>query len=630
MRKNNNNNYRKYLKLAVLVCLTVFIGLGFFYIIGLIQQAITNYMEWNANGGFINSELIKPVDWDIWVCMGYAFSVSGLKLTLIVLIGVGCVIFYFKYKDKLHGKKCDPRGFVISKDGTRGTAEIMNDNELKSILRKGNVKDADGIILGSKNGKAIWVPKDTGLNGHIAVFGASGSMKSRAIVRNTLFQSIKSGESVVVTDLKGELYEDTAILFEENGYKVRVLNLANLNISDTWNCLSIVQENFSIIHTISKVIMENTRTDGKVDQFWEAAEDNLLNALLLYVCNDKSRKEEEKNMSAVYDLLVNSSETELIQMFEMYRKKTGSNQAFEIYKKSVEKVRSGALTGLAARLGIWQSKDIKELTGSSDIDLTDPAKEKCAYFVRLQDVGSSFEVLSSLFFSCLFIELSEYIANHPQNSTLPVNFILDEFNNIGQIGGNNGLDFAKTISTCRSKKIKIMLASQGLGQLKNRYPKEIWSEILGNCDVQLLLGCNDLLTAEYFSACAGEMSVENDAYMTNRKTFAIAQVVPDYRQTQSTVSRKVLMPDEIRRLPTNQLMCLIRGHNVLILDKLDYTEHPFANLIRQAKLNEYKPKRMVAKQEQYYLENHSKTPCGYAEISARKISCTGSKPPEDF
>ena len=69
--------------------------------------------------------------------------------------------------------------------------------------------------------------------------------------------------------------------------------------------------------------------------------------------------------------------------------------------------------------------------------------------------------------------------------------------------------------------------------------------------MQLLLGCNDLLTAEYFSACAGEMSVENDAYMTNRKTFVIAQVVPDYRQTQSTVSRKVLMPDEIRRLPTH-------------------------------------------------------------------------------
>ena len=147
MRKNNNNNYRKYLKLAVLGCLTVLIGLGGFYIIGLIQQAITNYMEWNANGGFISSELIKPVDWDIWVCMGYAFSFSGLKLTLIVSVGIGCIILYFKYKDKLHGKKCDPRRFVISKDGTRGTAEIMNDNELKSILRKGNVKDADGPLL---------------------------------------------------------------------------------------------------------------------------------------------------------------------------------------------------------------------------------------------------------------------------------------------------------------------------------------------------------------------------------------------------------------------------------------------------------------------------------------------------
>lgn len=82
------------------------------------------------------------------------------------------------------------------------------------------------------------MPKDTRLNRHIAIFGASGTMKSRAIIRNALFQALKQQESVVITDPKGELYADTAELCRQNGYEVKVFNLVNPEHGDSWNCMS--------------------------------------------------------------------------------------------------------------------------------------------------------------------------------------------------------------------------------------------------------------------------------------------------------------------------------------------------------------------------------------------------------
>ena len=124
--------------------------------------------------------------------------------------------------------------------------------------------------------------------------------------------------------------------------------------------------------------------------------------------------------------------------------------------------------------------------------------------------------------------------------------MLDEFNNIGRIGGApDGSDFARTISVVRSRDIRVMLAVQSLGQLQNRYPNNLWAEIIGNCDIQLMLGCTDDVTAEYISARAGEMSVQVNTTMTVRQTVALAQVIPQYRRTEGQGRRRLLTPDEV-------------------------------------------------------------------------------------
>ena len=128
------------------------------------------------------------------------------------------VVLYVKFHDKFDGNEYDPRGFKKSKTGTYGTATWMSEKELKEIMEVTTPAKAEGVILGEYDGKTVCMPKDTRLNRHIAIFGASGTMKSRAVIRNALFQALRRGESVVITDPKAELYHDTSEMYRNAGY----------------------------------------------------------------------------------------------------------------------------------------------------------------------------------------------------------------------------------------------------------------------------------------------------------------------------------------------------------------------------------------------------------------------------
>lgn len=200
--------------------------------------------------------------------------------------------------------------------------------------------------------------------------------------------------------------------------------------------------------------------------------------------------------------------------------------------------------------------------------------------------------LSSLFFSFLFIKLTRFADSSPGGRCpVPVNLILDEFNNIGRIGGApDGSDFCRSLSVIRSRDIRVMIAVQSLGQLQNRYPNNLWAEIIGNCDIQLMLGCTDEVTADYISDRSGDMSIQVDSTMTVKKTVAVAQVIPQYRETQGQGKRKLLTPDEVLRLPHEELLVIIRGQNILKLNKFDYTRHPMSKEMVRISILDYQPR----------------------------------------
>ena len=560
------------------------------FISGLIAQVANNYSEWMRADGLTGNVTMKPPNWNPFVCIGQAFTLRGL-FCLLAIVTIGGVIFLiYKLYDRFDGKKKDPRGFTTSDSGVYGTATFMTDKEMQKMLELTTPEKAEGVILGEYEEKTVCMPRDTKLNKHIAICGASGTMKSRAIIRNALFQALKNDESVVIADPKADLYRDTAEMFRANGYEVKVFNLVSPANSDSWNCMSDLGGDTLLAQVLTNVIIGNT-SSGKGDHFWDNGEGNLLKALVLYVTLDPDKTPEDKNLPAVYRLLTQNSENELTKMFARLPMDHPAKAPFNLFAQSSETVRSGIILGLGTRLQVMQNKAVQSITSRSDIDLTAPGRKKCAYYLILSDQDTTMAFLSSLFFSFLMIKLTRYADTcKGGRCTVPVNLILDEFNNIGKLGGAaDGSDFTRFLSVCRSRDIRVMLAVQSLGQLQNRYPNNLWAEIIGNMDIQLMLGCTDEVSAKYFSNRCGEMSIEVNTTMTMRRTITIAQIIPQYRHVEGMGRRKLLTPDEVLRIPNEQLLCIVRGCNVLMLNKLDYTRHPYSKMIREVSVYDYRP-----------------------------------------
>ncbi len=571
---------------AAILALVMLLYLG-----GLLGQLLTNYQQWLSSGGMAGKVLIQPPDWNPFICLQYALKPNGLKAMLMILGIAGGIFLYVKLHDRFSGGEQDPRGFRKSKYGTYGTANWMTKKEMQEVLEVTTPENATGTILGTKKNALVCLPKDTKLNPHTAVFGASGTMKSRAVIRNALFQSIRRGESVIISDPKSEMYNDTAELFRRNGYKVKVLNLVDPEHGDCWNCMSDLHGDTLMAQVLTNVIIGNTSA-GKGDHFWDNGESNLLKALVLYVDADPSRTPEEKNLAAVYQLLTGTSGKSLEDMLDKLPSEHPAKAPYNLFAQASDTVKAGIILGLGTRLQVLQNEAVKELVSHSDIDLTTPGRQKCAYYIILSDQDTTMAFLSSLFFSFLFIKLTRFADGSPGGRCpVPVNLILDEFNNIGRIGGApDGSDFCRSLSVIRSRDIRVMLAVQSLGQLQNRYPNNLWAEIVGNCDIQLMLGCTDDVTAEYISARSGDMSIMVDSTMTVKRTIAVAQVIPQYRENQGQGKRRLLTPDEVLRLPHEELLVILRGQNILKLEKFDFTRHPMAKQMVPTSIRSYKPR----------------------------------------
>lgn len=527
---------------------------------------------------FLESEIgLNPVS-----CVKRGLTTSaGLKCSVfaIVLFAVTAVLIMLRGKG--NGEQ-DERNFEISDQGNYGTAGFMKQAEQQGILKADeDTRDVKGIIFGKdlESGKILSLPVDSRLNRNIAVCGSQGSMKSRAFARVMALQCVRRGESMYITDPKSELYEDLCAYLKDEGYTVKQLNLIQLIHSDAWNCLAEIDEG-ELIDVFCDVVIRNT-TD-KFDHFYDNVEMDLLKALCLYVYEEYPP--EQKTFPEAYKLLLNKSVEALDVIFERLPGSHPAKGPYQLFAKA-EKVKGNAVLGLGTRLQILQNKLVQQITSHTDIDLTLPGREKCAYFCITSDQDSTYDMLATLFTSFLSIKLVRF-ADRTEERRLPIpmNFILDEFPNIGVVP-----DFKKKLATARSRNIGMSILFQNIPQLQNRYPDNQWEEILGGCDFSIFLGCNDMTTASYFSDRTGEVTVSVSSIRKNYYTIRATDYVPEYTESTSVGKRQLLLPDEVLRYPLDRGLLIIRGQKVLRFRKMDYTEHADAQKLRMEKVETHIP-----------------------------------------
>lgn len=520
------------------------------------------------------------------------YGVYGVLICIGLLAILLLMVMRMGYSDT--GEYDSDRNFIYSAKGTYGTSGWMSRKEMAGVLDLvPDLRKHKGVVLGMLDNKAVCIPENPHINGNLAVYGSSGSMKTRSFCVNRILQAAVRGESLIISDPKSELYEKSSEYLRDQGYCVKVFNLVNPENSDSWNCLSEVEGQELMAQLFVDVIIKNTINNGKGDHFWDSCEMNLLKALVLYV--DQSYAEQNRNIGEVYRLLTLSGESDLDSLFENLPPTHPAKAPYSLYKQASDTVRSGVIIGLGSRLQVFQSELIKKITTRDEIDLELPGQERCAYFLVTSDQDSTFDFLASLFLSFCFIKLVRYADKNCEGGKLPVpvHVLGEELTACGTIP-----DLSRRLSVIRSRNISMSCVFQNLAGLQNRYPLNLWQEILGNCDAQLFLGCTDELTAEFISSRTGLASVSVSSKSKQLGTWRISNYTPEYRETSGVGKRPVLTPDEVLRLPIKQALVIIRGQKVLKVDKMDYSKHPEASKLRSCKASAHIPEWRRLEQEQ--------------------------------
>lgn len=251
-------------------------------------------------------------EWNAGLLRGFVLALTtgyGIVTALVFACAITFIIIRFSVNntDLNATKEVDDRGVATSMAGTFGTARWMNETEAKKVYEVGPVENVTGTILGqfTQDGEeVIALPFEPTGNRNLILIGPPGSGKSFGYVRTAVFQSIVRGESVVVTDPKGEIHNDMRKLLESRGYKVKVFNLINLDLSNAWDCVQEIYDPITgniddqRVITFCKTVIANTGggANSKGDPFWESSEENLFRVAVSYCAYIR-----EKSLIEIYE-----------------------------------------------------------------------------------------------------------------------------------------------------------------------------------------------------------------------------------------------------------------------------------------------------------------------------------------
>lgn len=506
---------------------------------------------------------------------GIGHSMMGLCVTLIFVL-IFCLWYYRNHKDEPKTKKVMRNGRFIKVVLDDGTMSTGHEAEIFDLERKydvtSNLKETRQPVFGKNiiDGRYV-VAKNVrpGTNRNSIGIGSGGSRKTRGYIIPMISQLSKGGENMVVTDPSGEIFSYTYFLLKEKDYIINVINTREPKYSNGWNFIKTVGDDFSLAQTFAHTIIENTSGE-KPDAFWNDQMENLLTAFIIFV-NIKNKNEPEKQNIREIVKLTTTKESTLINGFTSVFGEDTDNchpamNCFLLYCNSEPKVRAQTRSTLGTRLRIFFAPNMARMLSTDDVRIQDLAdgEKKRAVFIMTHELDTTYSMIAGLFLDASFKLLSDYATQNTESNLLPrpVNFIFDEFSNIGHIK-----DIGIKLSTSRKYNIIIHMIIQSYPQLIQRYSEDEVGEIFSNMNYVLLLLAAENVTAEYFSKLYGEMTA-----LTNQRTTNTPILNETASVRSTTQKRPIFFPNEIMGIGADYLLLWSADSCVAQIKKVDFTE----------------------------------------------------------
>ena len=334
---------------------------------------------------------------------------------------------------------------------------------------------------------------------HNLVIGSTGSGKTQATIMPQIYLSIKAGESFIVNDHAGELYDTFSGQAKEAGYKVQALNFRDMTKGNNYNPLYIpytlynkgnIDDAVELIENIAYNIMSDFN-QTEADPFWEQSSINLFTGLTLYLFT--KAKEDEINVNSVINLSYN---------LDPIKNEITGNNLIQTYLSPIldapKETKGSIISVFQQKAAIISSRDsISKLLCNNNLDLENIKKEKTAIFIISDGKFSS--IIMPMILNQVFI-LNRIYKDNSQR----LNIILDEFGLIKPIK-----DFPNLLTEARSLNIRLTIVIQSILHLENIYGPKSTEFIRMQISNTIFLLASDIHTLETISKECGRTDDNN-------------------------------------------------------------------------------------------------------------------------
>ncbi len=478
--------------------------------------------------------------------------------------------------------------------GLKPTSSPLGDAAFQDMasLRRGKWFRKQGHIFG-RVGRNILRTRD---DRHHLIIGPTRSGKGAGyVIPNALMHE----GSMIVTDLKGEVFKATAGYRRENGSQVFLFAPGSEKTS-SYNPLDFIRpqrgnRTTDIQNIASILVPENTASENSV---WQATAQQVLAGAISYITESPFYKD-RRNLAEVNSFFNSGVDLQALMKYikekEPYLSKF-TVESFNSYIALSERAAASALLDIQKAMRPFKNERIVAATNVTDMDLRAMKRRPISIYLapNITDITLLRPLLT------LFVQqvMDILTLEHDPNS-LPVYFLLDEFRQLKRMD-----EIMTKLPYVAGYNIKLAFIIQDLKNLDEIYGETSRHSLLGNCGYQLVLGANDQATAEYASRALGKRTIR---YQSESRTIELMGL-PRRTKVEQIRERDLMMPQEVRQMPENKMILLIEGQRPIFGEKLRFFQtQPFksaeafsqANIPRVPEVDYLSPKPVPATTPEY-------------------------------
>ena len=447
-------------------------------------------------------------------------------------------------------------GGLLAIIGLRSRPSPLGDARFQNaaMLGRGKWFRGRGHILGRFGRRLLRVNDER----HHLIIGPTRSGKGVSYV---IPNALTHQGSMIVTDLKGEIFSNTAGYRKIMGNQV-FLFAPGSERTHRYNPLDFIRpdrgDRTTDIQNIASILVPEET--GSENAIWQATAQQVMAGAISYVHESRFYKG-RRNLAEV-TAFFNSGVNLQAMMTRIKEQEPDlsrfTQESFNAYIALSERAAASALLDIQKALRPFRNERVIAATCVTDMDLR--ALKHRPISIYLAPNITDITLLKPLL--ALFVQqtLDTLLLDHDSGS-LPIFFLLDEFRQLKKMN-----EITSKLPYVAGYNIKMAFVIQDLKNLDEIYGETARHSLMGNCGYQLILGANDQITAETVSKALGKRTVR---YKTESRSIALMGL---HRRTkvEQLRERDLMMPQEVRQLPTDKMLVLAEGQSPILADKLRY------------------------------------------------------------